>query len=110
MRNIIDINGYKATVTFEPEIEMLRGDFIGLNGGADFYADNVKDLYKEGEISLKVFLDMCRERGITPRKSYSGKFQVRLSPEEHELAAELAAARGESINQLIKDSLSYMRT
>ncbi|STY64445.1 Uncharacterized protein encoded in hypervariable junctions of pilus gene clusters [Mannheimia haemolytica] len=38
MRNIMDINGYKAVIAYDPETELFRGEFIGLNGGADFYA------------------------------------------------------------------------
>lgn len=34
---------------------MFRGEFVGLNGGADFYAKDIDSLHKEGEISLKVF-------------------------------------------------------
>ena len=44
---------------------MLRGEFIGLNGGADFYADNVADLHREGMTSLQPLLEVCRtELGI----------------------------------------------
>lgn len=64
--NQLSINGYSAVVTYDPDIELFRGEFVGLNGGADFYADNINDLKKEGEISLKVFLKMCEEESIEP--------------------------------------------
>ena len=38
MNNVVEINGEKAVIAFDPEIQMLRGEFVGLNGGADFYA------------------------------------------------------------------------
>ncbi len=80
MKNIMDFGKYKAVISYDADIEMFRGEFIGLNGGADFYADNIADLHKEGETSLKVFLQMCKEEGIEPRKAYSGRFNVRISP------------------------------
>ena len=43
---------------------MLRGEFIGLNGGADFYADNVADLHREGTASLQTSLEVCREQSL----------------------------------------------
>ena len=64
MKNIVEIDGRKASVSFDPEIGMLRGEFLGLTGGADFYAANVEQFYAEGAMSLKVFLDMCREKDI----------------------------------------------
>ena len=59
---------------------MFRGEFVGINGGADFYASTVDDLRKEGEISIKAFLEMCAEDGIEPRKNFSGKFNLRCLP------------------------------
>lgn len=105
--NMMMINGYRAVIQFDPEIEMFRGEFTGLNGSADFYADNVSTLRKEGEISLKVFLDECEKRGIEPRKSYSGKFQLRLPAELHEFAADAALARGQSLNQFIATAIEH---
>lgn len=98
MKNVMDIKGYKALIAFDPETNLFRGEFIDLNGNADFYAADVKSLHREGEISLKVFLDMCREDGVEPRKNYSGKLMVRLPAELHERAAVSAASKGKSLN------------
>ncbi len=40
----MEINGYKAVIQFDPDIDMFRGEFVGLNGGADFYAHDVAGL------------------------------------------------------------------
>ncbi len=80
MNNVVEIDGEKAVITFDPEIQMLRGEFVGLNGGADFYAESVHDLIEEGRKSLAIYLEMCREKGIEPRRKFSGKFNVRLDP------------------------------
>ena len=77
----MEIDGYKAVIQFDPDIEMFRGEFVGINGGADFYARDVAGLRKEGAASLKVFLEMCEEDGVEPRRSYSGKLQLGISPE-----------------------------
>lgn len=110
MTNLMDFDGYRAVISYDPEIEMFRGEFIGLNGGADFYASTVADLHKEGERSLKVFLASCREEGIEPRKPYSGRLNLRIDPQLHEAAAIKAAASNQSLNQLINDSLRQVVT
>lgn len=66
MNNILEINGYSALIQYDPEIEMFRGKFLELNGGADFYATDLEGLKREGALSLKVFLDMCQEDGVEP--------------------------------------------
>lgn len=103
--NIMTINGYQAVISFDPDIQMFRGEFVGLNGGADFYAKDVDGLRREGEISLKVFLDACAEDGVDPRKHFSGKFSLRVDPELHEAAAVAAAAHGQSLNQWAAEAI-----
>ena len=106
MKNTMVIDGYKAVIQFDPDIDMFRGEFVGLNGGgADFYARDVGGLRKEGAVSLKVFLDMCEEDGVEPRRGYSGRFNVRISPELHASAAAAAAAEGKSLNQWVASTL-----
>ena len=103
--NTMPINGYQAVIAFDPDIQLFRGEFVGLNGGADFYAADVEGLKHEGEISLRVFLDACERRGIEARKSFSGKFSLRLDPATHEAAAIAAAARGQSLNQWATEAI-----
>ncbi len=105
MNNVIEIDGEKAVVTFDPDIQMLRGEFVGLNGGADFYAESVHDLIEEGRRSLAVYLEMCREKGIEPSRKFSGKFNVRLTSEDHAAAVIAAAAAGKSLNEWIVEAI-----
>ena len=105
MNNVMTIDGYQAVIAFDPEISLFRGEFLGLNGGADFYAADVKGLRREGETSLRVFLAACQQRGIDPRKHYSGKFVLRLDPEVHEAAVIAAASQGKSLNQWAVETL-----
>ena len=106
MKNIMKIDGYDAVINYEPEIDLFRGEFINLDGGADFYAADVQGLQKEGKASLDLFLKMCAEDGVEPKKNYSGKFNIRISPELHEILALKSSATGKSINQLAVESLA----
>lgn len=103
MINTMYIDGQAAVIVFDPEIDMFRGDFVGLNGGADFYSSDVKGLHREGAISLRVFLKTCEAKGIDPRKHFSGRFVLRVDPIVHEAAALAAAAHGQSLNQWIAE-------
>lgn len=105
MMNIMEINGYRAVVQYDPDIDMFRGEFVGLNGGADFYAKDIDGLRKEGEISLRVFLEMCQEEGVEPRKEYSGRFNLRVSPQLHAEIVTRAMTEGKSLNQWVADIL-----
>ena len=107
MMNLMHIDGYRAIIQYDPDIEMFRGEFIGLNGGADFYAKDIEGLHKEGSISLRVFIEACEARGLEPGKAYSGKFNVRITPKLHAKAATAAAVLGKSLNQWVFDTLDH---
>lgn len=106
MINVLEIDGQKAVISFDPELEMFRGEFLCLSGGADFYGSSVAELMKEGKKSLKVYLDICKEQGIEPFRSYSGKFNIRLTPAVHEAAATLAAAEQKSLNEWVAETIA----
>lgn len=103
--NIMTLDGYSAKIEYDAELDVFRGEILGLAGGADFYGKNPKELRAEFKKSLQVFLEVCREKGIEPRRNYSGKFNLRIPPELHEQLAIAAQAEGKSINALAQEAL-----
>lgn len=106
--NIMMLDGYQAKIEYDAEMDLFRGEILGLNGGADFYGRDPAELREEFRKSLTVFLEVCREKGIEPRRHYSGKFNLRISPELHEQLAIVAQAQGKSINSLAQEALQRM--
>jgi predicted HicB family RNase H-like nuclease len=104
--NVMTVDGYNAKIEYDPEIDMFRGEILGLTGGADFYGKTPKELKTEFKKSLAIFLEVCKERGIEPRRNYSGKFNLRIPPELHERIAIAAQAEGKSINTLAQEALA----
>jgi predicted HicB family RNase H-like nuclease len=105
--SVMTVDGYDARIDYDPETDMFRGEILGLNGGADFYGKNPKELRQEFKHSLAVFLEVCAEKGIEPRRNYSGKFNLRIPPELHERLAIAAQAEGKSINALAAEALAW---
>jgi len=106
MKNILIIDEQKAVISFDPEINLFRGEFIGLNGGADFYASSIDNLITEGKKSLDIFMQECSKKGIDPYRQFSGKFNVRLSPKLHEAAVIAAQANQVSLNEWISNNIA----
>lgn len=103
--NLMTVGEYHAKIEFDEDLDLFRGEILGLNGGADFYGKNPKELRTEFKKSLDVFLEVCKEKGIEPRKQFSGKFNLRISPELHERLAIAAQAEGKSINAVAQEAL-----
>ena len=67
----------------DEELDLFRGEILGLSGGADFYGKNPKELRTEFKKALQVFLAVCKEKGLEPRRRFSGEFsasQARQAP------------------------------
>ncbi len=103
--NLMNLNGYSAKIEYDADLDLFRGEVLGLTGGADFYGKNPKELRSEFKKSLDVFLEVCREKGIEPRRNFSGKFNLRISVELHEKLAIVAEAEGKSLNSLAQEAL-----
>ena len=103
--NLMTMDGYQAKIEYDEDLDLFRGDILGLTGGADFYGKSPKELRIEFKKSLETFLEVCLEKGIQPRRNFSGKFNLRISPELHERIAIAAQAEGKSINSLAQEAL-----
>ena len=103
--NMMEVDGYKAKIEYDPELDQFRGEILGLNGSADFYGKSPASLRKEFRNSLKIFLEVCEEKGISPQKEYSGKFNLRIPPRLHSEIAARATAEDMSINQWVAEIL-----
>ena len=101
MKNAIEVDRHKALVSCDPETRMMRGEFLEINGGADFYAADVARLEAGGRVSLNVFLDMCAEKNIEPMRKFSGRFNLRLAPGGHKAAVIAPASEGTSLNEWV---------
>ncbi|ODU09657.1 MAG: DNA repair protein [Rubrivivax sp. SCN 71-131] len=104
--NTMIVDGFTAKIEDDADLDAFRGEIRGLNGGADFFGKNPKELRAESKKPLQVFLEVCREkRGVEPRRSHSGRFNLRIPPGLHERLAILAQAEGKSINAVAQEAL-----
>ena len=71
--NTMKVEDFNAKIEYDEELDLFRGEILGLNVGADFYGENPKELRAEFKKSLQVFLEVCKEKGIKPKRNFSGK-------------------------------------
>ena len=71
--NTMHVDGYSAKIEYDEELDLFRGEILGLNCGADFYGENPKEVRAEFKKSLQVFLEVCKEKGIKPKRNFWGK-------------------------------------
>lgn len=70
-----------------------------------FVYASVADLKKAFHEAVEDYLETCAELGKDPEKTYKGSFNVRISPELHRKAANLASLRKITLNELVKKAI-----
>ena len=103
--NVMEYKGYVGTVEFSAEDNILFGKVIGINGLVSYEGDSIRTLREDFKAAVDDYLEMCKEKGIEPKKCYKGSFNVRISPELHRSLALLAASHNTTLNATVEEAL-----
>lgn len=104
---ILRYKGYTGSVEYSEEDNCLFGKVQGLNKGTCilYEGNTVDELKTDFEEAIDGYLASCKERGIVPQKSYSGKLNLRMTSDLHSRVAAFAASTGITINDFINKAI-----
>lgn len=94
-----------GTVHYSTNDSVFYGKIEGINGLVTFEGETVKELKKAFEESVDDYIELCKQTGKNPLKSFKGSFNVRIAPELHSRAFKIATMRGKSLNQLVQEAI-----
>lgn len=97
--------GYAARIEFSDEDECFVGHIAGIRDVVGFHGESVRTLRKAFQEAVDDYLATCEKLGRSPQKPYSGKFNLRISPETHARVAMQAEVAGKSLNQWVAEAL-----
>ena len=97
--NTMTYKGYTARIEFDERDEIFVGRILGIRAMISFHGNTVAQLRAEFEQGVEDFLSECKQLGVKPEKSASGKLLLRVPPEVHGAALVAAQASGKSLNQ-----------
>ena len=103
---MMEYKGYIGAVEYDAEAKIFHGDIINTRDVITFQGTTVKEIEKAFKDSINDYIAWCTEEGVAPEKPYSGKFNVRLSPELHQKVAVTARKLRVSINSFVEKAIS----
>ncbi len=111
---MMDYKGYIGDVKYDSEAHIFHGEIINTRDVITFQGKSVDELESAFKDSIDDYLEWCKEDDVEPEKPYSGKFNLRISPELHKEIAISAKLLKLSINRFvekaIKDEISTLRS
>jgi predicted HicB family RNase H-like nuclease len=103
---VLDYKGYKGRVKLDEESGLLHGEVLDLRDVVTFEGESVQELEKAFRDSVDDYLEFCAELDREPDRPFSGKFQLRISPELHRDVWIQAQREGKSLNQYVAEKLA----
>ena len=101
---MLKYKGYVGNnIEYDSEGKIFVGDVLGLRAVLTFQGRTAEEIEKSFKETIDLYLEMCKEDGVSPERPYSGKFNVRISPELHREIALRAISERRSINDWVID-------
>ena len=97
--------GYLAHITFDAQANLFHGEIINIRDVVTFQGQSVDELRQVLADSVEDYLAFCAERGEAPDQPFSGRFTVRLSPEQHRQVILAAEKAGKDVAQWVAETL-----
>ncbi len=97
--------GYAARIEYSDEDGCFVGRVAGIRDIIGFHGSSVDELRAAFREAVDFYLESCAERGETPDKPFSGRFNVRVPPPLHRAAALAAAREGVSLNVFVERAI-----
>jgi predicted HicB family RNase H-like nuclease len=94
-----------GSVHFSAEDEVFYGKIEGINDLVTFEGTTVSKLKSAFKEAVLDYVEICKETGKDVFKSFKGSFNIRVNPELHSKAFELALLEGKTLNQFVKEAI-----
>jgi len=107
MKNILKYKGFIGSVNFAGEDRVFYGKIEGINDLVTFEGSSVDELEKAFKFVIEEHIQDCEKEGIPAEKSYKGSFNVRITPDLHRQAAQIASGEGITLNQLVQRAIQH---
>jgi len=102
---MMEYKGYVGIVEYDGKAKIFHGEVVNTRDVITFQGKTVNEIEKAFQESIDDYISWCEQDGVSPEKPYSGKFNLRLSPELHREVAVTAKRLKLSINSFVEKAL-----
>lgn len=102
---MIEYKGYLGHIEFDDDANIFHGEVINTQDVITFQGKSVQELRQALKDSIDTYLAFCAKKGKEPDKPFSGKFIVRITPEQHRKIYIAAKQAGKSLNGWVTHAL-----
>ncbi len=105
MSDNLEYKGYRGSIEYSREDHLFFGKVLFIDSLLMYHGTSVDEIEQAFKETVDAYLDHCERTGKSPNKPYSGTFNVRIGPDLHRDAVQIAAIQGMSLNQFVGDAI-----
>lgn len=102
---VLKYKNFIGSVEYSETDKILFGKVQGIRGLISYEGQNVDDLEQDFQDGIENYLEVCKDKGIEPQKSYTGAFNVRIPSDMHGQAVLKAQELGINLNTFVKSAI-----
>ena len=102
---VLKYKNFIGSVEYNETDKILFGKVQGIRGLISYEGQNVDELEQDFRAGIDEYLEVCKEKGIEPQKSFTGAFNVRIPSDTHVQAVLEAQELGINLNAFVKSAI-----
>lgn len=103
--NTLKHKDFVGIFNYIEEEEVMFGKIEGITDLVTFEGTSIEEIKKSFIEAVEDYLELCKEAGKEPYKSFKGSFNVRISPELHRLAYIKAKHNKQNLNSFVERAI-----
>lgn len=107
-QQLLSYKGYHGTVEYSLKDKILYGKVIDIKSLISYEGTTIEELTNDFKGAVDDYLELCKEHNESPERSFTGNFNVRITPELHRQLALYAESHHESLNASVNDAVKKL--
>lgn len=99
MKEVLHYKGYTAELHLDVEDKIIVGKVINTADIISFHGNTMLEVEQAFHDVLDTYLETCKKENIEPSRPYSGKFNLRITPNLHKKLSVNALRANMSLNE-----------
>ena len=105
MKNTMEYKGFIGTIELDINNKVLRGKAKSGKSSLTYEANNIKELETAFRDVVDDYLENCENAGEEPKRSFTGRLGIRISPDVHKIAVQCAREQGITLNKFVSTAI-----
>lgn len=104
-KNLMKYKDYYGSVEWSETDKLFYGKILGITGLFSYEGKDIKELKRDFEECVDDYYEFCKDHNLKPETPFKGSINIRVSPDMHKKAFNMAYDRNVTLNTIVNEAL-----